>query len=204
MRYIGNRSSGRMGAALVAAFAHAGCEVTSAEGPGAIPAQGAVRTMRFSSAEDLLALLRREWPGHDLLVMAAAVADFRPVRQATGKLRRESGPLHLALEPTPDILTALADLTRPDQYVVGFALEHPDELEASAASKLVRKRADAIVANPLDTMDASEVRARLLLADGAWIEPHGGAAISKDAFAAWLCGVVLPRVAARKRLAAGI
>lgn len=203
VRYISNRSSGRMGAALAESFARRGCQVTAVVGPGAIRPVGVARCEEYLSAADLLGRLQAEWPAHDLLIMAAAVADFRPVDTFAGKLRREAGPLRLELEPTPDILAGLAGATRADQYVVGFALERQEELEASATSKLSRKRVDAVVANPLETMDAPEVRARVLLSVGGWIAPPGEAAISKQAFAEWFSGVIAPLAEQRRSGSAG-
>lgn len=197
VRFIGNRSSGRMGLAIADAFRDAGCAVTAAAGPG-VPLPPGCRTVRFRTAADLLALLRAEWPAHDALVMAAAVADYRPAARLDGKMRREAGARTLELEPTEDILAGLAAGTRPDQYVVGFALERPEELAESAAAKLRRKGADAIVANPLVTMDADDVDAALLLAGepACWRRP--GHAMPKADFAAWLAAELLPRIRARR------
>jgi len=194
VRFIGNRSSGRMGTAIAEAFRAAGCSVTLARGPGVAPVNGC-GDRSFSTAADLLALLRNEWPAHDLLIMAAAVADYRPAERTEGKMRREDGAVVLRLEPTEDILSGLAGSRRADQYVVGFALERPEQLEASARSKLERKRADVIVANPLATMDAADVDARLLFADGREASPGG--ARPKPAFAAWLADAILPLAQAR-------
>jgi phosphopantothenoylcysteine decarboxylase/phosphopantothenate--cysteine ligase len=118
-----------------------------------------------------------------------------------GKLRREDGPLTLQLEPTQDILSGLAGTRSDHQYVVGFALERPEELAASAAAKLARKRADAIVANPLETMDSADVDGRVLFADGRTTAPSGGR-IPKAAFAAWLAALILPLAEARVRATA--
>lgn len=200
VRYVGNRSSGRMGLAIAAAFREAGCAVTAARGPGVAAAPGC-QERRFQTAAQLLELLRAEWPAHDALIMAAAVADFRPAALRPGKLRREVGALTLELVPTQDILAGLGAQTRPDQYVVGFALERPEELEASARDKLTRKRVDAIVANPLETMDAPDVLGRVLLAGGDWIAPPER--MTKEAFARWLCAALLPRMVARCRTTAG-
>jgi phosphopantothenoylcysteine decarboxylase/phosphopantothenate--cysteine ligase len=197
VRFIGNRSSGRMGVSIAEACAAAGCTVTAAAGPGT-PAPAGARLVRFRTAADLLALLRAEWPGHDVLVMAAAVADYRPRATVAGKMRREDGARTLELEPTEDILAGLAATTRSDQYVIGFALERPDELDASAAAKLARKRADAIVANPLRTMDAPDVDGAVLLADppSRWLRP--GTPLPKPDFAAWLARELLPLARARR------
>jgi phosphopantothenoylcysteine decarboxylase/phosphopantothenate--cysteine ligase len=195
VRYIGNRSSGRMGTSICRAFLDAGCQVTLARGPGVASVDGCT-DRRFGTAAELLELLKKEWPAHQLLVMAAAVADYRPARRVDGKLRREDGPLTLALEPTEDILSGLTGARTDRQYVVGFALERPEELAASAAAKLARKRADAIVANPLETMDSADVDGHVLFADGRTMSPPGGR-MAKPAFAAWLAAVILPLAKAR-------
>lgn len=194
VRFIGNRSSGAMGAAIAAALGQAGCEVTFLRGPG-VPEVPGCSGGRFTTAAQLLESLRAAWPGHDLLVMAAAVADYRPAQRLQGKLRREDGPMTLALAPTEDILQGLASTRRPGQYVVGFALERPAELMASASAKLARKGADAIVANPLETMEAPDVEATVLFADGSAATP--GRRLPKTEFARWLAALVLPRAAAR-------
>ena len=194
VRYIGNRSSGRMGLAIAEAFRVAGCDVTVARGPGIAAAPGSA-DLRFRTASDLLRVLREAWPSHDLLVMAAAVADYRPAGPVAGKLRREAGPVTLRLEPTEDILSGLAGTRAAGQYVVGFALERPEDLEASALAKLARKRADAIVANPIDTMDAADVEAQVFFADGTRTSPGR---LAKPDFARWLARGILPRAEARR------
>ena len=198
VRFIGNRSSGRMALSIARALADRGCRVTLLAGPG-VPVdglEGVARAARFATADDLGRLLGAEWPAHDLLVMAAAVADFRPARPSAGKLRRADGVAPIELVPTGDLLAGLAPLTRADQFTLGFALEDPAELERSARDKLARKRADAIVANPLATMDAPDVDATLYLRGGGVERPHTGA-MPKPAFAAWLADRILPEVRAR-------
>lgn len=117
--------------------------------------------------------------------MAAAVADFRPPRKSeAGKIRRSDQTLTLDLEPTPDLLASLGELARPDQMVIGFALEARESLIESARKKLKSKHMDAIVANPLETMDSDSVQATLLLRDGTSRSPEGE--ISKQQFAGWL------------------
>lgn len=197
VRFIGNRSSGRMGLAIADAFREAGCTVTFCRGPG-VQALPGTTDGRFRTAAELLGLLREQWPGHDLLVMAAAVSDYRPARPRAGKMRREAGAVSLELEPTEDILASLASARRPGQFVVGFALERPEDLDGSAREKLARKGADAIVANPLETMDADDVEATVLLADGGRLSP--GARVPKRDFGSWLAGEILPRAAARRDL----
>ncbi len=95
--------------------------------------------------------------------MAAAVADYRPVREQPGtKLRRTDRTLMLELEPVPDLLSACARRRRPGQRLVGFALEPEDRMIPSARAKLERKGVDAIVANPLDTMESDRIRSVLV------------------------------------------
>jgi phosphopantothenoylcysteine decarboxylase/phosphopantothenate--cysteine ligase len=204
VRFIGNRSSGRMALAIARSLADQGCRVTLLAGPGIDPA-GSVETApdrvrRFTTADDLGRLLAEEWPSHDLLVMAAAVADFKPAHRTEGTLRRDAAVAPVELVPTGDLLAGLAATTRPDQFVVGFALEDPAELERSAQDKLARKRADVIVANPLATMDSADVDATLFLRDGR-VERPADRPIPKPQFAAWLAARILPD--ARARLARG-
>ncbi len=187
VRYIGNRSSGRLGVALADAAAARGWRCTLLLGPvSTTPADTRVEVVRFRTADDLHALLAKRAPHCDALIMAAAVADYRPRRVLPPgeKLRRAGGGLTLELEPTPDLLAAAGEAKRAGQVFVGFALEPRDRLEASAREKLERKRVDAIVANPLETMDAGEIEAWLIRADGA--ADGTGGPISKERFAEWL------------------
>lgn len=192
VRYLANRSSGRLGIALADAAAARGLPVTLLLGPThRSPSHPGVEVVRFGSTADLEALLREHFPRCGTLIMAAAVADYRPkpataspAERAQTKLRRTDAALTLELEPTPDLLAAVARVKRPDQRVIGFALEPEDRLIASALSKLQRKHLDAIVANPLETMDSETVRATLLRSDGTRAETPGS--IPKTAFAAWL------------------
>lgn len=192
VRFIGNRSSGRVGVALADQAASRGWSVTLLLGPvAAAPTDSTVRVRRFRTCSDLQALLKEEVPTAAVLVMAAAVADYRPKvdpRLFNGKFRRTSGPLTLELEPTPDLLAEVAGTRRPDQLMVGFALEPREELEASAQAKLTRKKIDLVVGNPLQTMDSAEIEAMVLGADGSRADTPGK--ISKTAFAAWLMDII--------------
>lgn len=187
VRYIANRSSGRLGVALAEAGATAGWDVTLLLGPVAV-VPSAVRTLRFESTGELAALLDQQFPGCDVLIMAAAVADYRPRLAATRKLPRRDEKLVLELEPTPDLVAACAARKRPSQRIIGFALEEPAVLAQRAREKLLRKGLDAIVANPLETMGADEIRATLFTATGAAVAPPAGDTkrLSKTAFARWL------------------
>jgi phosphopantothenoylcysteine decarboxylase/phosphopantothenate--cysteine ligase len=186
VRYLANRSSGRLGICLAAAAREAGWEVTLLLGPTAWPAPAGVRTERFETTADLAALLERLAPDCDVLVMAAAVADYRPRAVTGGKLPRTGQRLMLELEPTPDLVRACALRKRPGQRLIGFALEEPGVLAARAREKLVQKGLDAIVANPLETMNADRIRAGVYTADGQAVAPPGGGAMPKAEFARWL------------------
>jgi len=205
VRYLANRSSGRMGEALADAAAESGAAVTLLLGPSTREPSDRWRevAMRFESSGDLQALLARESPKHDLLLMAAAVADHRPSFVASGKLRREAGDRTLQLVPTPDLLAQVAEGRRPGQFLVGFALETPDELDRSARDKLARKRVDAIVANELATMDSPTVRGRIYLAEGGMLAPEETDPIPKPVFARWLMATLLP-LAERRRAEAAV
>lgn len=182
VRYLGNRSSGRLGIALAEAAAGNGWQVTLLLGPTTlIPSSTSIRVLRFLTTADLQRLITDEMPGCDVLVMAAAVADYRPrqpVSEQQGKIRRADGPLSLELEPTPDLLAAAAATRRPGQVVVGFALEPRERLMESALGKLRRKSLDMIVANPLETMDSTEIEATVL----ARGRGHGGGEHVRELF----------------------
>lgn len=205
VRFIGNRSSGRLGSALADEAARRGWPVTLLLGPNArTPADARVRVLRFESTADLRSLLEDQLPGHDALVMAAAVADFRPAPDEihpTGKRRRAKEGMILRLEPTPDLLAGCSAQARADQLLVGFALEPEADLLASARNKLARKDIDLIVANPLETMDSPSIRARLLgnPARGLTTDVQTDGPIPKPAFAGWLLDQLAPL--ARQRAA---
>lgn len=188
VRFLGNRSSGRMGSALATAAADRGWRVTLLMGPAPIvPSHTHVELIRFRTCADLQGLLREHAPKADVLVMAAAVADYRPKVDPAffgGKFRRKSENLVLELEPTPDLLAEVARTRRPEQLMVGFALEPREELEASAKAKLERKKIDMVVGNPLETMDSESVEAMVLYKDGRIERPDGR--LGKPAFAPWL------------------
>jgi phosphopantothenoylcysteine decarboxylase/phosphopantothenate--cysteine ligase len=147
VRFIGNRSSGRMGLALAEGAARRGAEVTLVAANVSLPAPPGVRRVDVETAADLADALGREFDSTDVLVMAAAPADFRPKRAAGQKIHREgSGGFELDLEATEDILAALTSRRGEDQTVIGFAAE-TDPDPARAREKLERKGADAIVFN---------------------------------------------------------
>jgi phosphopantothenoylcysteine decarboxylase/phosphopantothenate--cysteine ligase len=197
VRYLANRSSGRMGMAIASAAVKRGWPVTLLLGPVSAgpPEHSLLQVERFQTAADLGRLLQARWPSHDLLIMAAAVADYTAAEFTDGKLRRRTDDLHLRLRPTPDLLASLSTDTRFDQTTIGFALEHEANLTSAAREKLASKRLDAIVANPLETIDAPVVTATLLWRNGQVQSPP--AAMTKAAFADWLLEQVEPVVRAR-------
>jgi phosphopantothenoylcysteine decarboxylase/phosphopantothenate--cysteine ligase len=146
VRFVGNRSSGRMGIALAAAAARRGAEVTLIAANVALPAPAGVRRIDVETTSQLAAAAREEFPAAHVLLMAAAPADFRAAEPAAGKLQR-SGSLELSLEPTEDILASLTPKRQQGQTIVGFAAEHGGEAVERARGKLERKGADLIVLN---------------------------------------------------------
>ncbi|HST68555.1 MAG TPA: bifunctional phosphopantothenoylcysteine decarboxylase/phosphopantothenate--cysteine ligase CoaBC [Solirubrobacterales bacterium] len=146
VRFIGNRSSGRMGIALAAAAAKRGAEVTLIAANVSLPAPAGVRRIDVETAAELAGAAQQEFGTAHVLLMAAAPADFRAAEPAIGKLRRR-GSLELSLEPTEDILASLAATRREGQTIVGFAAEHGGEAVDRARGKLTRKGADLIVLN---------------------------------------------------------
>lgn len=146
VRFIGNRSSGRMGLALAERAARRGAEVTLVAANVPLLAPPGVRRVDIETAAELTAALDREFSSADVLIMAAAPADFRPKRAVGEKIHREDGELELDLEPTEDILAALAARRREGQTIVGFAAETSEGIDR-AREKLERKGADAIVLN---------------------------------------------------------
>lgn len=145
VRFIGNRSSGRMGIALAAAAARRGADVTLIAANVALPEPAGVRRIDVETAAELAAAANEKFAATQVLLMAAAPADFRP-EAAAGKLKRE-GAIDLHLEPTEDILAALAERRTEGQTVVGFAAEHGGDAIQRARAKLSRKGADLIVLN---------------------------------------------------------
>ncbi len=145
VRFVGNRSSGRQGHALARNAAERGADVVLVT-TNALSAPGGVRIVDVSTAEEMHRACTAEAPEADLVVMAAAVADFRPHRAVDRKLKKDEGILSVEFEPTADILACLG-ATKPDgQVLVGFAAE-TDDVEINAAEKLDKKNLDIIVAN---------------------------------------------------------
>ena len=152
VRFIGNRSSGRMGTALAAAAARRGADVTLIAASVSLPEPPGVRRIDVETAGQLAEAAQAEFPACHVLLMAAAPADFRASEVATGKLKRQDA-LDLHLEPTEDILAGLTASRTESQTIVGFAAEHGEEGVDRAREKLARKGVDLIVMN--DVSDPS-------------------------------------------------
>jgi phosphopantothenoylcysteine decarboxylase / phosphopantothenate---cysteine ligase len=154
VRFIGNGSSGRMGLALAQAARERGAEVTIVAANIALPRPAGVTWHEVATVADLAASCEREFPACDVLLMAAAVADFRPTAPANGKLKKAGREhLRLELEATPDVLKALAAGRRPGQTLVGFAAEHGSGAIDYGRGKLQEKGLDAVVVNDISRSD---------------------------------------------------
>jgi len=145
VRVVANRSSGKQGYAIAAEAAARGAAVTLVS-TVALPAPQGADVIHVGTAAEMQAAMNAAAPTSDIVVMAAAVADFRPVDPAVGKLKKHDGAPEIVLEPTPDILAGLGAAKPDGQTLVGFAAETSDLL-ANAQAKLDKKRLDLIVAN---------------------------------------------------------
>ena len=146
IRFISNRSSGKMGYALAEAARQAGHEVILVSGPVSLAAPDGLDTVMVESAAEMAAAIKSRADAADVIVMTAAVADYRPVQALADKMKKGAGKLVLELERTEDILATLGQTKRPGQILVGFAAETRDLL-VYARDKLRRKNLDWIVAN---------------------------------------------------------
>ena len=170
VRFVGNRSSGKQGAAVAEEAAARGAEVvlvtTQSERAAGVPA----RVVAVETAAEMAAAVELEAPHADVVVMAAAVADFRPAQPSGTKLKKDHGVPAVQLEPTADILAALGASKGPGQVLVGFAAETED-IESNALAKLRSKNLDVIVANDVSKQhvgfgyDTNEIV--MFTADGA-------------------------------------
>jgi len=175
VRYLSNDSSGRMGFALASAAHTLGCEVTLVTGPVSLLTPEGSRRIDVISARQMHREVMRLAPRANIIVMAAAVSDFRPERQLRHKIKRAAGRSRvrtLALKDNPDILAQLGKKKRKDQILVGFAVETKD-LEKNARRKLKQKGCDWIVANLAKSIGALSSRALLIHRNGQKIAlPH--------------------------------
>jgi phosphopantothenoylcysteine decarboxylase/phosphopantothenate--cysteine ligase len=150
VRFLGNRSTGKMGYALAEAFAAIGAEVTLVSGPVQLPAPASplIRMVRVETAQQMYEAAAAVAPAADIWVFAAAVADYRPATVASEKIKKAGETLTLELVKNVDIAATLGETKRPEQFAVGFALETTNEL-AHALGKLHRKNFDLVVLNSL-------------------------------------------------------
>lgn len=198
VRSLNNSSSGRLGIHLAEAAVGREARTTLLLGPThhAPPEHSLLETKRFQTTSELEALLKATWPTHDVLLMAAAVADYRPRDpHLEAKLPRSEAGLTLELEATPDLLAGLAEHSRPDQLRVGWALESRGNLRARAIMKLARKHLHLIVANPLETISSDEIEPLVLArtGEGPGEVPVPSPRMAKETFAAWLVKEALDR-----------
>jgi phosphopantothenoylcysteine decarboxylase/phosphopantothenate--cysteine ligase len=196
VRYLGNRSSGRMGLALAAEARRRGAEVTLIAANVALAEAAGVRRVDVGTAAELGEAARAEFPACQVLIMAAAVSDFRPASASRAKIAREgSERLELELEATEDLLAELATERAPGQTVIGFAAEQGGDAVRRGREKLHRKGADAIVVNDVSTpgigFEATENEVIVVTGD----EEHEISRRPKDAVAE----AILDRVDALRR-----
>ena len=179
VRYIGNRSSGRMGFALAEVAAQLGAEVTVvAANVAELERDPRVTYVDVQTADEMLAAARIRFASSDVLLMAAAVVDFRAADVYDGKLKKQQGQeeMSVALTRTPDIVSTLAGERRPGQTLVGFAAEHGADAVAHGRDKLARKGLDAVVVNDISRpdigFDADANEVTIVTADGETAVPR--------------------------------
>ncbi|MGB0095370.1 MAG: bifunctional phosphopantothenoylcysteine decarboxylase/phosphopantothenate--cysteine ligase CoaBC [Solirubrobacteraceae bacterium] len=170
VRFIGNRSSGRMGMALAAQAIRRGAEVTVVAANVGIEPPAGVNLITVGTAAELARACEERFDECDVLLMAAAVADFRPSSTAPTKLKKDQGVPVIELEATADVLKGLGTRRRPEQVMIGFAAEHGERAVDYGRGKLERKGLDAVIVNDISEpeigFDASDNEVVILAADG--------------------------------------
>jgi phosphopantothenoylcysteine decarboxylase / phosphopantothenate---cysteine ligase len=171
VRFVGNRSSGRMGFALADECARRGASVTVVAANVSLPRSEGIEYVDVETAAELNDACQAAFADADVLLMAAAVADFRPASSVEDKIKKEGRDgLSLELEPTTDVLAALSEARRGGQVLVGFAAEHGDVAVENARGKLERKKLDAVVVNDISQkgigFDTPENEVTIVLSDG--------------------------------------
>ena len=149
VRFIGNHSSGKMGVAIAEELLMNGAQVHLVLGPSSLGVDGKITTERVTSAEEMYAAVMRDFKSYDIIVMAAAVADYAPKNKSQQKIKKETGDFSVELIKTKDILFEAGKIKSGMQTLVGFALETENEKE-NAIKKLSKKNADLIVLNSLN------------------------------------------------------
>jgi phosphopantothenoylcysteine decarboxylase/phosphopantothenate--cysteine ligase len=167
-----------MGIAIAAEAAKRGAEVTLVAANVSVDVPGGIRVERVETAAELEAAARAAFADCDVLVMAAAVADFRPAQAIEDKIKKSGRDgLALQLEPTTDVLSALSELRRPGQTLVGFAAEHGGDPAEHGRLKLERKRVDAVVVNDISDaaigFESDQNEVTIVTATGAQPVPRG-------------------------------
>jgi len=153
VRFIGNNSSGKMGVAIAENLAKKGAEVKLVLGPAEIKVDEKINTVKVVSANEMYEACMEDFQSYDIIVMAAAVADYSPKTKSDQKIKKENGGFTLELIKTADILFEAGKIKSPSQTLVGFALETENEKE-NAINKLSKKNADMIVLNSLNDKQA--------------------------------------------------
>jgi phosphopantothenoylcysteine decarboxylase/phosphopantothenate--cysteine ligase len=172
VRYVGNRSSGRMGFAVAAEAARRGADVEVVAANVALPHEEGIHYIEVETAAELEQATLRAFQYAHVLLMAAAVADFRPAAPESSKIAKDERTegMNLPLEPTSDVLAELSSRRRPGQVLVGFAAEHGEGAVERARGKLERKGLDAVVVNDISRgdigFDVDDNEVTILLADG--------------------------------------
>jgi phosphopantothenoylcysteine decarboxylase/phosphopantothenate--cysteine ligase len=195
VRFVGNRSSGRMGLALAEEARRRGAKVTVVAANVSIARPPGIEYVDVVTAAELAGACAARFDACDVLLMAAAVADYRPSEPHAGKLKKDQtgGELNLRLVRTADVLSSLSDRRRPDQLVVGFAAEHGEGALAYGRDKLTRKKLDAIVVNDIGGsgigFESPDNEVWIVTADGERHVPRA----SKGRIAAAILDAVLSR-----------
>ena len=193
VRYLTNRSSGRMGYAIAKAAARRGAEVTLVSGPTALPRPGYMEIVDIESAQEMFEAVTSRAPDMDIIIKAAAVADYRPADVAEDKIKKKDGDLSIPLERTQDILGTLGQRKREGQFLCGFSMETRDLIENSR-KKLTKKNLDMVAANNVKVEGAGfgvETNVlTLITAEGEKELPL----MSKDAAADALLDAILERM----------
>lgn len=168
VRFISNASSGRMGYALALAAIKAGHKVTLVSASDLQPPVG-VDFVGVDSAAEMFTAVKRFFAKCDCLIMAAAVADYTPIKKSKTKIKKSKRDLIIKLEPTVDILKWAGKNKRKDQIIIGFALEDKN-LRANAERKLKDKNLDMIIANTSAAIGAESAAVHIKIANGGWIK----------------------------------
>jgi phosphopantothenoylcysteine decarboxylase/phosphopantothenate--cysteine ligase len=199
VRFISNPSTGKMGFALATAAQEAGWSVDLVAGPVSLPEPAGVMVYPVVTATEMQRQTDALFGPCDVLIMTAAVSDWRPKATAPQKMKKDGEGLTVELEPVPDIVTALAEERRTDQFLVGFAAE-TENVEANALAKLDRKGIDLVAANSVAGPDGAfgnELNRLILLGHDGFRQTLGPA--TKAVVAEQLIAAIIARLAAPTR-----